>query len=134
MEPHDDCQYHRCALRELREEAVLPSVWMDPLSLELASFPTGQSLVELSRSDGTQHRLAIWVVRLPDDVAYRSVRPTKQGATEMVTDSLKWRPVHEVMINLEQFPSIAPFGAATRCLVADCELCGKTGRPSPTLE
>eukprot|EP00966_Prymnesium_polylepis_P017467 402929-Prymnesium_polylepis.1 len=41
LDAFDDDQYHRCALRELHEEFVIPRKWIDFLGLELASFSRG---------------------------------------------------------------------------------------------
>ena len=69
MAPRDNGQYNICAYRELREEATIPRPWMEPLSLELASFPTGRDLVNLTAPNGSAHRVAVWLVMV------RTVRP-----------------------------------------------------------
>ena len=124
MEFADRCQYHVCGLRELREEAVIPKPWYEPLGLELASYPAGHRMVTLlcrrrqwpldpAVSEDTagplthaariQHRQALWLVRLPPDVHFRSVRATAAGATEMRPDTLLWRPASVVYDNLYKF-------------------------------
>ena len=122
MDHRDDQQYNRCALRELREEAVIPKPWMEDLGDALVADPDGQTLVNITRRfDGSQHRVAFWVVHVPTDVATRSVRPTKAGAREMRQDTLAWRPVSEVVSNLEGFHSFNAYGGALRRLVNECE-------------
>ena len=55
LDARDDDQYNRCALRELREEFVIPRKWIDFLGLELASFTRGHRLAHL-RSTRTDAR------------------------------------------------------------------------------
>jgi hypothetical protein len=117
MDPRDNGQYNICAYRELREEAAIPRPWMEPLSLELASFPEGHTLINLTAPNGSAHRVAVWLVHIPHDVAFWSIRPTKQGQTEMIPDTLKWRPALEVAANLEKFRSFATHGEAIRLLL-----------------
>ena len=118
MDPSDEGRYNQCALREILEETVIPTSWLALLERELASAPEGQSLVPLHRpSNGKNYLVAMWIIRLPPDVAHRCAVPTKQGLTEMVPETLTWRPVTEVAQNLTQFRTFAPYGAALSELI-----------------
>ena len=122
MDHRDDQEYNRCAFRELREEAVIPKPWMEDLGDALVADPDGQTLVNITRRfDGSKHRVAFWVVHVPTDVATRSVKSTKAGAHEVRQDTLAWRPVSEVVSNLEGFHSFNAYGGALRRLVNECE-------------
>ena len=106
MDPKDDGQYHRCALRELREEVTLNKLWMEPMSLELASFPQGRTLLTTRPSrrhrdncTGPLHRVALWVVHLPPDLGNLYTKVTKQGDYEIAPKTLKWRSATDVLQN-----------------------------------
>ena len=118
MDPRDDAQYHRCALREIREEFALPTLWKEPLSLPLSAYPTGQRLVRIQRSrDDTAHRVAVWLVLLPHDVSHLFTRLTADGAREAAPHSLRWRPAADVLANLSEFAFLAPMREALSDLV-----------------
>lgn len=120
LEPHDDTQYHRCALREVREEFTLPTVWKEPLGLQLAAYPTGQRLVRLRRaSDDTTHHVAVWLISLPSDVSQHATRLTANGALEAAPHTLRWRPADDVLANLSEFAFLAPLREALIDLIAD---------------
>ena len=118
MDLRDDRQHHRCALRSLREAAVVPRPWLEPLSVELASSPTGHELVRSSAPDAAPSYTAVWLVEVPSDCAYRSVRPTARGTDQMLPDSLRWRSSPEVLADLESSPHVSSHavGAALRRL------------------
>lgn len=129
MEAKDDEQYHRCALRELREEVNIPKHWQEDLSVELASSPDGRLLLHLNQPHRNRiHHLAIWVVRVPEDHAAAVVRITKSGSTEVKPNTLKWRPVETVTANLESFRTFAPIATALRQL-----LCEQLDEPAQSL-
>ena len=118
VDPRDDAQYHRCALREIREEFALPTLWKEPLSLPLSAYPTGQRLVRIQRSrDDTAHRVAVWLVLLPHDVSHLFTRLTADGAREAAPHSLRWRPAADVLANLSEFAFLAPMREALSDLV-----------------
>ena len=95
---------------------------MEDLGDALVADPDGQTLVNITRRfDGSKHRVAFWVVHVPTDVATRSVKSTKAGAREVRQDTLAWRPVSEVVSNLEGFHSFNLYGGALRRLVNECE-------------
>ena len=113
MDPVDRGQFHLCALRELREEAVIPKPWHDEYAMALASFPEGHRQACLTlRRDNSSHTQAMWLVPIPHDLHYLSVRLTKSGTHEVKPDSLRWRPADSVTANLFAFPSFAPLAAA----------------------
>ena len=118
MEPCDRSEFHRCALRELKEEAVLPKQWHEAYTLELASFPEGHRLLSIIHSlTGYRHQVALWLVFVPDEYQYLSVRPTAVGLREILPDSLRWRSASEVVSNLATFHSFAPTAAALAALL-----------------
>ena len=109
MDPEDDGQYHRCALRELREEVKLNKLWMEPMSLELASFPQGRALLTTRPSrrhrdncTGPLHRVALWVVHLPPDLGNLYAKVTKRGEHEVAPKTLKWRSATDVLQNFRE--------------------------------
>jgi hypothetical protein len=108
MDPVDRSEYHRCALRELREEVALPKPWNDPLGLELASFSRGHRLVNLTgpAPDRHPHRQALWLIHLEPDLYYRTARPTANGEREMKPGTLQWRPATDVIENLNSFSNV----------------------------
>ena len=113
VDPRDDCQYHRCALRELREEFNVPRKWKETIGLELASFPRGRRLVQLtSPSSGQRHAVATWIVLIPNDLRYQPTSATHDGLREMVPGTLKWRPYSDVSANLLTFRTFEPTAAA----------------------
>ena len=129
MDAKDDEQYHRCALRELREEVNVPKQWQEDLGVELASSPDGRLLLHLPQPHRNRiHHLAMWVVRVPEDHAAAVVRVTKAGATEVKPNSLKWRSMDAVTSNLESFRTFAPTAAALRQLLS-----GQPDEPAQTL-
>lgn len=128
MDAKDDEQYHRCALRELREEVNVPKQWQEDLGVELASSPDGRLLLHLPQPHRNRiHHLAMWVVRVPQDHAKAVVRVTKAGATEVKPNSLKWRSMDAVTSNLESFRTFAPTAAALRQLLS-----GQPDEPAQT--
>eukprot|EP00966_Prymnesium_polylepis_P126709 2930301-Prymnesium_polylepis.1 len=120
MDLRDDRQYHRCALRELREEAKVHRLWSDPIGLELASFPEGHKLVDLfRRANNRSYRQALWVVLLPRDVSHLPVRPTDEGLREMKPDSLRWRSAADVIDNISTFRTFHPIATALGAQIND---------------
>jgi len=119
MDPGDNGQYHHCARREVREEAIIPESWTAQLNSELDENPRGQDLVSLRRpSNGKTYQVAMWAVRLPPAIAYALAYPTLLGLMEMVPGSLSWRPAPEVVQNLMQFRTFVPYGQTLDQLVA----------------
>ena len=113
MDPADRGQFHLCALREIREEAVTPKLWNEEYAMALASFPEGHRQVHFTlRRDLSHHTQALWLVPIPDDLRSLSVRLTAAGSREAKHGSLKWRPADDVVANLFAFPSFAPLAAA----------------------
>ena len=132
MEAKDDGQYHRCALRELREEMNVPRHWKEDVGVELASSPDGRLLLHLNQPHRNRiHHLAMWVVRVPEDHATAVVRVTTSGATEVKPNTLKWRPVDIVTANLESFRTFAPIATALRQLLSEQPDEPASSSPSP---
>ena len=121
MDPQDDNQAHRCALRELREEVGLVEPLRSCLAEMLSAFPDGQSEVTLTkRSDNTRHRVALWLVNLPEGKASsRLPRPTAEGLREMRVKSFAWQPVQTVVSNLQTFWFARPMATRLRQMVAE---------------
>ena len=104
LDRRDNHHYNLCALRTLRELAVLPRHWGDAYSMELASFPEGQRLVlPTNPSSAKDQPTAVWLVAVPDEFKYLSVRLTEAGARDACPDSLQWRLADDVVSNLNLF-------------------------------
>ena len=87
--------------------------------MALASFPEGHRQVHFTlRRNNSQHTQAMWLVPVPADLHFLSVRLTAAGAREAQPSSLLWRPADVVTANLFKFPSFAPLAAALSELVS----------------
>ena len=59
------------------------------------------------------------MVSLSHDTQSLPLRPTAAGFSEMQPDTLKWRPLADVLANLDTFPHVgAPVAFALRHLTA----------------
>ena len=134
MSLQDDRQRHRCALRHCLAEFSVPKPWMENLSLELASYPNGHSSVpDIVPSAIPRPPVALWIIFVPPEAAHRAVRLTSPASAHgIITESIKWRPVAEILNSYEQSPSLVAYATALRALVNECEmLTHNDGPPQP---
>jgi hypothetical protein len=122
MDPKDNGAYNVCALRELKEEVVLPLSWREDLALTLASYPQGQRLVTLrKRSDNSHHTVAVWVVPIAAEHAHVRPKLTTQGASEARPHSLSWRSTSTVLQELSTFRFAAPLVEAVDSILTELQ-------------
>ena len=122
MDPKDNGEYNICALRELKEEVILPVSWREDLALTLASYPQGQRLVTLHKqSDNSNHTVAVWVISVATEHAHIWPRMTAQGATEARPHSLSWRSTSTVLQELSEFRFAVPMVEAINSILTELQ-------------
>jgi hypothetical protein len=120
MEPKDQGEFNRTALRELRERTKLPKLWVEDCHTELASFPDGRRMaVHSSSSREGPSKVAVWGVPIPSEIKHLPIQPTEYGSTELRAGTLRWRPLARVIAELHQDDALRSMGDALAAVTSD---------------
>ena len=90
--------YVVCARRELAEEVALPSTWLAAAEEAYLASPRGHHLLTLHQaSKNIEWHVAHWFVRLPSGEAEQLPLLRPDGRREVMTGTLRWRPVADLL-------------------------------------
>ena len=110
----------QCGLREVTEEAQLPSRWTAAMRDALQLAPGETAVVRRQAAGVTEvHHVHLWVVWLTPATAaeWQQIEYTLEGRQEARSGSGAWFEAEEVINNISQFHTLAPIADALASLL-----------------
>ena len=104
MDAADSDSYADCVIRNLKEQAELPELWVLAMKRAVELDSQGKACIKVkTHGQHTKNKTAIWVVRLTDLEAKEVPTLTMSGKARVEPDSMIWRTHGEVLSNLSSF-------------------------------
>ena len=104
MDAADSDSYADCVIRNLKEQAELPQLWVLAMKRAVELDSQGKACIKVkTHGQHTKNKTAIWVVRLTDLEAKEVPTLTMSGKARVEPNSMIWRTHGEVLSNLSSF-------------------------------